>query len=137
MHRKVTVVGGAGNVGATVARSVAARELADVVIVDIAEQKAAGIALDMLEAGPLEQSDMVGLDLTLSIHETLVPDLDTTPGPAPLLRQKVADGETGMDAGKGFRDWTPESAAEVRKRLNDSLVAYGQARIAKLQSQEQ
>jgi malate dehydrogenase len=57
MHRKVTVVGGAGNVGATVARAVADKELADVVIVDIAEQKAAGVALDMLEAGPLEGSD--------------------------------------------------------------------------------
>ena len=34
MNRKVTVVGGAGNVGATVARSIAEKELADVVIVD-------------------------------------------------------------------------------------------------------
>ncbi len=43
MNRKVTVVGGAGNVGATVARSIAEKELADVVIVDIADQKAAGV----------------------------------------------------------------------------------------------
>ena len=42
MNRKVTVVGGAGNVGATVARSVAHKELADVVIVDIAETNRAG-----------------------------------------------------------------------------------------------
>ncbi len=42
MNRKVTVVGGAGNVGATVARCIADKELADVVIVDIADQKAAG-----------------------------------------------------------------------------------------------
>jgi len=34
MNRKVTVVGGAGNVGATVARGVAERQLADVVIID-------------------------------------------------------------------------------------------------------
>jgi len=57
MNRKVTVVGGAGNVGATVARAIADRELADVVIIDIAEQKAGGIALDMLEACPIEGSD--------------------------------------------------------------------------------
>ena len=44
MNRKVTVVGGAGNVGATVARSIAQRELADVVVVDIADSKAAGVA---------------------------------------------------------------------------------------------
>ena len=57
MNRKVTVVGGAGNVGATVARGVAEKQLADVVVVDIAEQKAAGVALDMLEACPVWGSD--------------------------------------------------------------------------------
>jgi malate dehydrogenase len=57
MNRKVTIVGGAGNVGATVARAVADKELADVVIVDIADQKAAGVGLDMLEACPIEGSD--------------------------------------------------------------------------------
>ena len=39
MNRKVTVVGGAGNVGATVARAVAHKELADVVIIDIADDE--------------------------------------------------------------------------------------------------
>jgi malate dehydrogenase len=57
MNRKVTVVGGAGNVGATVARAIAVKELADVVIVDIAADKAAGIALDILEACPIDGSD--------------------------------------------------------------------------------
>ena len=56
MNRKVTVVGGAGNVGATVARAVALKELADVVIVDIAESKAAGIALDIYQSCPVEGS---------------------------------------------------------------------------------
>src|SRR6188508_1096765 len=57
MNRKVTVVGGAGNVGATVARAVANKELADVVIIDIADTKAAGVGLDMLEACPIDGSD--------------------------------------------------------------------------------
>jgi malate dehydrogenase len=57
MNRKVTVVGGAGNVGATVARGVADKQLADVVVIDIAEQKAAGVALDMLEACAVWGSD--------------------------------------------------------------------------------
>jgi malate dehydrogenase len=56
MNRKVTVVGGAGNVGATVARQIANKELADVVIIDIADQKAAGVALDIYQACPIEQS---------------------------------------------------------------------------------
>jgi malate dehydrogenase len=57
MNRKVTVVGGAGNVGATVARGVAEKQLADVVVIDIADQKAAGVALDILEACPVYGSD--------------------------------------------------------------------------------
>jgi malate dehydrogenase len=57
MNRKVTVVGGAGNVGSTVARCIADKELADVVIVDIADQKASGIALDILESCPITGSD--------------------------------------------------------------------------------
>jgi malate dehydrogenase len=57
MNRKVTVVGGAGNVGATVARAIAVKELADVVIVDIAGEKAQGLALDMYQACPIDGSD--------------------------------------------------------------------------------
>jgi malate dehydrogenase len=56
MNRKVTVVGGAGNVGATVARAVAQKELADVVIVDIAKEKAQGVALDIFQSCPIEGS---------------------------------------------------------------------------------
>src|SRR5688572_31794372 len=53
MNRKVTVVGGAGNVGMTVARAIAEKALADVVIIDIADQKAAGVALDIYETCPI------------------------------------------------------------------------------------
>ncbi len=75
MNRKVTVVGGAGNVGATVARSIAEKELADVVIVDIADQKAAGVALDMLETCPIIGSDsriIGGSDYSQSANSDVV-----------------------------------------------------------------
>jgi malate dehydrogenase len=75
MNRKVTVVGGAGNVGATVARALANRELADVVLIDIADQKAAGVALDMLQACPIEGSDsrlIGGGDYALSANSDVV-----------------------------------------------------------------
>ena len=75
MNRKVTVVGGAGNVGATVARSIAEKELADVVIVDIAAQKAAGVALDILETCPIIGSDSLvigGSDYSQSTNSDIV-----------------------------------------------------------------
>ena len=56
MNRKVTVIG-SGHVGATAARGIAAKELADVVLLDILEGVPQGKALDMLEACPVEGSD--------------------------------------------------------------------------------
>ena len=56
MNRKVSVIG-SGNVGATAARSIADKELADVVILDILEGVPQGKGLDMLEACPVEGSD--------------------------------------------------------------------------------
>jgi malate dehydrogenase len=53
---KISVVG-AGNVGATVAQYVAARELGDVVLVDIVEGIPQGKALDLAQAGPVQGYD--------------------------------------------------------------------------------
>jgi len=72
--------------------------------------------------GPLEQSDLVGLDLTKNIHDTVVPDLDVTPHTHPYLETLVAKGELGMKTGKGFREWTPQEADGVRERLRRTLV---------------
>ena len=57
MRNKVTVVG-AGNVGASCALRLANKELADVVLVDIVDGVPQGKALDMLEACPVEGSDV-------------------------------------------------------------------------------
>jgi 3-hydroxybutyryl-CoA dehydrogenase len=73
--------------------------------------------------GPLEQSDLVGLDLTKNIHDTLIPDLDVTATTHPYLDALVKDGDLGMKTGKGFRRWTPEQADAVRERLRRALVA--------------
>ena len=56
MRKKVTIVG-AGNVGATAAHWIAAKELADVVLIDIVEGIPQGKALDLLQAMPIEKRD--------------------------------------------------------------------------------
>jgi malate dehydrogenase len=56
MRKKVTIVG-SGNVGATAAHWIAAKELADVVLIDIIEGVPQGKALDLLEAMPIEKRD--------------------------------------------------------------------------------
>lgn len=55
-RKKLTVVG-AGFVGSTCAHWAAAKELADVVLVDINEGSAKGKALDLFEASPVEMFD--------------------------------------------------------------------------------
>jgi malate dehydrogenase len=56
MRKKITVVG-SGNVGATAAHWIAAKELADVVLIDIIEGIPQGKGLDLFEAMPIEKSD--------------------------------------------------------------------------------
>lgn len=73
--------------------------------------------------GPLEQSDLVGLNLTKAIHETIMPDIDRTNKPHPYLVKLVEDGKLGMATGEGFRKWTPEQADAVRARLTDFLAS--------------
>jgi len=71
--------------------------------------------------GPLENADLVGTDLTLAIHKTVLPDIDRTPGALPYLESLVADGKLGMKSGEGFRTWTPKQQAALRSRVLQHL----------------
>ncbi len=57
MRKKVSIVG-AGNTGATCAHWLAAKELADIVLVDVVEGIPQGKALDLMEAMPIEKRDV-------------------------------------------------------------------------------
>ena len=87
-----------------------------------------GFGARMSVLGPMEQSDLVGLNLTLDIHEALIQHLDCTAGPHPYLRSKVAQGKLGMKTGEGFRRWTQQQADEVRNRLSRFLADQAKAR---------
>jgi 3-hydroxybutyryl-CoA dehydrogenase len=72
--------------------------------------------------GPLENADLVGTDLTLAIHKTVLPAIDSRPGPSPYLEKLVADGKLGMKSGEGFRAWTAEQQAALRRRVLEHLT---------------
>ncbi|GAB3445592.1 3-hydroxyacyl-CoA dehydrogenase family protein [Actinophytocola sediminis] len=55
--------------------------------------------------GPLRLTDLVGLDVRLSIAEHLERTLGARFAPPELLRNKVARGELGRKTGRGFFDW--------------------------------
>ena len=73
--------------------------------------------------GPLENADLVGLDLTLAIHETVLPAIDSTPGPSPLLAQLIAQGKLGMKSGEGLQVWSQDQQAELRAKVTKHLKA--------------
>ncbi len=62
-----------------------------------------GFGLRLAALGPLENADLVGLDLTLAIHEYLLPYLDWRPAPSPMLRELVDQGQLGTKTGSGFQ----------------------------------
>ncbi len=71
--------------------------------------------------GPLENADMVGTDLTLAIHKTVLPAIDSRPGPSPYLEKLVADGKLGFKSGEGFRKWSPQQQQELRLKVMQHL----------------
>jgi 3-hydroxybutyryl-CoA dehydrogenase len=81
--------------------------------------------------GVFENMDMVGIDLTDSIHSYLFADLNNRTDPSPVTQEKIRRGELGMKTGQGFFTWTPEKIEE-RKRLRDEEVVR-QLRLAKEQ----
>lgn len=99
--------------------------ICDAETVDVVVKSSFGRRLGVL--GPMENADLVGLDLTLAIHEYLLPHLDRTAGPAASLREKVARGELGMSTGRGFRTWREGEPAAVRERLLRYLAAQADA----------
>ena len=67
--------------------------------------------------GPLENADLVGIDLTLAIHQTVLPAIDHTPGPSSYLTELIDAGRLGMKSGVGFRSWTSAEQAALRARV--------------------
>lgn len=98
--------------------SIVENEIADAATVDEAIKYGFGLRLPHL--GPMENADMVGLDLTYSIHDYILKDLESSKEPSPLLKEKFEKGELGFKTGLGFQEWTEEEM----KKSNESLREY-------------
>ena len=71
--------------------------------------------------GPLENADLVGTDLTLAIHDIVLPAIDSRPASSSYLRKLVADGKLGFKSGEGFRKWSPGQQAALRAKVTQHL----------------
>ena len=94
--------------------------IADAATVDECVKFGFGLRLPVL--GPLENADMVGLDLTLAIHDYILKYLESSPEPSSLLKKKVEDGDLGFKSGLGYQEWPPEAAQRSRTRLQEYLL---------------
>jgi 3-hydroxybutyryl-CoA dehydrogenase len=102
--------------------SIVDQGIADAATVDEVIKNSFGIRLPVL--GPMETADMVGLDLTLQIHNYILKYIDKSTEPAPILKQKVEKGELGFKTGRGFQEWNQESVQQSRKQLLEYLIRW-------------
>ena len=83
------------------------------------------IGLRLAQMGPLENADYVGLDLTLAIHEQVLPSINADRHASAYLRELVAQGRLGAKSGQGFLPW-PEGRREVAA---EQLAAHVAAQV--------
>jgi 3-hydroxyacyl-CoA dehydrogenase len=81
-----------------------------------------GIGRRYAVAGPFEIVDLAGLHTILAAGRHLTPSLECSATVSRLLEDKVAHGELGAKAGKGFYDWTPDSEQAARGRVAEGLA---------------
>ncbi len=73
-------------------------------------------------AGPFEIWGLAGWDLILNIAGYILSDLESSTEISPLLKSRVEAGELGVKTGKGFYEWSPETAEALKQKLGRMLV---------------
>ena len=91
----------------------------DAETVDIVVKASFGRRLAVL--GPIENADLVGTDLTLAIHKTVLPDIDRRSEPSPYLEKLVSEGRLGFKSGEGFRTWTAKQQSDLLAQVTEHL----------------
>ena len=94
--------------------------IADAETVDKAVKYSFGLRLPQL--GPIENSDMVGTQLTYNIHDYILKSLEDSHAPSPLLSKMLEEGKLGFKSGEGFMSWTPEKIEKENAELNSYLI---------------
>ena len=88
---------------------------------DVDKAISAGLGRRWATAGVLQVLEVAGWDLISRVAADVFPHLSVDDDPT-LLNEKVKRGEIGLKAGKGFYEWTPEKAEELRRRIAKGLV---------------
>jgi len=87
----------------------------DAEAIDLVVKNSFGMRMPVL--GPMENADLVGLELTRAVHQLLFPELTARSTPSPMLDRLIDGGDLGMKSGRGLRHWTEAEAKAVHARL--------------------
>lgn len=99
--------------------------------VDLAIKKGFGLRLPVY--GIFEHMDIAGLDLFKSIFDYLAPELSDTKQTFAIHADRVARGEVGAKAGRGFLEWPEGKADQVKARRDNFIMEFlRQERAGKL-----
>ncbi len=88
---------------------------------DVDKAVSAGLGRRWATTGALQVLEAAGWDIILRVASDVFPQLSNSDDPS-LLHDMVERGYIGLKAGKGFYDWTPEKAEELRRRIAKGLV---------------
>jgi len=88
--------------------------------IDLAVQL--GLAPRFTTAGPLEQRDINGMRMHVRVASHLWKTLDGWEDAVENVKRRVERGEVGLDAGKGYYDWSGRDATDVRAMKDEQLI---------------
>ncbi|MDR1028153.1 MAG: 3-hydroxyacyl-CoA dehydrogenase family protein [Clostridiales Family XIII bacterium] len=95
--------------------------IADPATVDDACKYGPGLRWPAL--GPMENSDMVGIQLSYNIHDYILKHLADNHEPSPCLKEMLDKGDLGFKTGKGWQEWTPAQIEASNTGLREYLIA--------------
>ncbi len=88
---------------------------------DVDKAISAGLGRRWATAGVLHVLEVAGWDLISRVAADVFPHLSNADDPS-LLHDMVGRGDVGVKVGKGFYEWTPEKAEDMRRRIAKGLI---------------
>jgi len=92
----------------------------DAETIDLVVKRGFGLRLPVL--GPMENADLVSLELTRDIQRVIFPHLEKSSEPSPLLDRLITEHKLGMCTGEGLRRWIPEQITKTKRDLSGHLL---------------